>query len=505
MIRSYAMQKVLNLCLIVLFVLFASPLAEAQEEKGRGYYDFGVFAYEDGDYEDAEKNLRKALEFDPNHPFYNHYLGKTFLKTERYQKASEYFNRVLKADPDIPGLKYDMAFLDYKMSDYSRAAELFKEVAQAEPANVLAHYYAGITLYNLKHYDEAAGYFVYAAEKSPTISANGYYYAGICYQKAGKIDKAAEMLEHVKEHAETESLKASAAKWLESVKNQKKTLRPYMLYLKIGRRYDDNVRLVSPDQVIDEEGEDEGDYVTVGYFSGNYKFVNNDTCKIGAGYSHYQTWYDDLDEYNLTGSIFNLYTQYRTDSFMFGLAYLPSYYWADAESYLRRHQLRPEIIWQVSGNFVARFSYNYYKDDYLQDDDRNGHASEVFLDAYYSLPKGKGNLFGGFGYEKSTAHDSYYDYGQVKAKMGLSLNIPWDLNFTLTGKYYGKKYDDPDPSFENEKRDDGKYIGSVSLSRSLLYEWLSLSGEFSYTKNDSNFKGYDYKKKTGTLSVTMNY
>lgn len=499
------MYNILNFCLIAVLAVIISVPAEAQEEKGRGYYDFGVFAYEDGDYEDAEKNLKKALGFNPNHPFYNHYMGKTFLKTGRYQEASEYFNSALKADPDIPGLKYDMAFLDYKMSDYSRAAEQFKEVAEAEPENVLAYYYAGISLYNLNDYDEAARYFTYAAEKSPTISANGYYYAGICYQKAGQIDKAAEMLEYVKEYAGSESLRANAEKWLESVKKQKKTLRPYGLYLKIGRRYDDNVRLVSPDQEIDEEGEDEGDSVTVGYFSGNYKFVNEDVYKIGAGYSHYQTWYDDLDMYDLTGSIFNFYTQYRSDSFVFGLAYLPSYYWADNESYLRRHQLRPEIIWQAGENLITRLTYSYNKDDYLQNDVRSGHASEVFLDAYYSLPKGKGNLFGGFGYEKNTAYDSYYDYGQLKVKMGLSLNIPWDLNFTLTGKYYGKKYDDPDPYFENEKRDDGKYIGSVSLSHSLFYEWLSLSGEFSYTKNDSNFKGYDYEKKTGTLSVIMNY
>jgi len=52
------MQKVLNLCLITLFVSLPLP-AEAQEEKGRAYYDFGVFAYEDGDYGDAGKKFLK--------------------------------------------------------------------------------------------------------------------------------------------------------------------------------------------------------------------------------------------------------------------------------------------------------------------------------------------------------------------------------------------------------------------------------------------------------------
>ncbi len=85
-----------------------SPLivtGEDEGEEGRAYYDLGVFAYEDGDYEDAENNLTKALEFNPFNPFYNHYLGKTYLKKERYQEAENYLTIAWKISPDIPGLR----------------------------------------------------------------------------------------------------------------------------------------------------------------------------------------------------------------------------------------------------------------------------------------------------------------------------------------------------------------------------------------------------------------
>jgi len=395
-----------------------------------------------------------------------------------------------------------MAFLNYKMSEYSKSADFFKEIAGEEPSNVLAHYYAGISLYQLKRYKEAVGYFTHSAENSPTISTNGHYYAGICYQKMGNIEKAAEKFAYVKEHADSELLRENAEKWLLSLKKQK-VLKPYSIYLKAGRRYDDNVRLAPLDQSWDtNQGADKGDYVTVGYLSGSYRFLNKGGFEAGAGYSHYQAWYDELDMYDLTGSILTLYTRYRFHPLTFGFAYLPTYYWADSESYLRRHQVKPEVVWKISEKFVARFSYSFYDDTYFQNSGRDGNTHEIFADAFYALPGGNGSLFGSFGYEKNEASASDYDYGQFRIKSGISLDLPWNLNFRLTGKYYDKKYDNPD-SYYQVKRDEGKYAGSVSLSRKLFYDWLSVSAEFDYTKNDSNIPVYDYEKNTATLSVTV--
>jgi len=66
----------------ILFVLFIAFTVRA-EEKGAAYYDLGIFSYESGEYETAEKNLKKALELNPGYPLYNHYLGKIYLKMER--------------------------------------------------------------------------------------------------------------------------------------------------------------------------------------------------------------------------------------------------------------------------------------------------------------------------------------------------------------------------------------------------------------------------------------
>ncbi len=462
---------------------------------GRAYYDFGVFAYEDGDYEDAEKNLKKALEFDPDNPFYNQYLGRTYLKMERYQETENYLNKAWEVNPDIPGLKYDLAFLNYKIPDYSMAADLFTGIAKEDPSNILAHYYAGIAQFKLKRYGEALEYLIGAAEKSPTIKTNGYYYAGICYLKMGDIEKAVERLEYVRDHAESELLREYALKWLQAIDKQKKALKPYSLYLKMGFQYDDNVRLEPLDQDIYA---DEDDYVAVGYLSGRYDVFNRQDYKMGLGYSHYQTWHHDLEQYDLVGSIFNLYGKYRLYPFTFTLSYLPTYYWLDSESFLLRHQLRHEVMWLVNKNLATRFSSSYYRNNHFQDNDRDGHTNEVFLDGYYRIGDKRGSLFGGIGYEDTSASHPDQCYGQLKTKLGISLSLPKGLYLTLTGRYYDKEYD-----FVN--REDAKYYGSISLSHRLFYDWLSISGEFSYTKNDSTINDYKYKRKVTTLSLTARF
>jgi tetratricopeptide (TPR) repeat protein len=498
---GHAMRRFFGFVAAVLLVLLVSLPAGAQKEEGRGYYDFGVFAYEDGDYEDAEKNLLKALAFEPDNPYYNHFLGKTYLKKERYMEALKYLSAAANIDPDLSGLKYDLAFFHYKMTEYDKAADLFAEIAVEEPSNVLATYYAGICLFKLKRFVGALDYFISASEESPSVKANGYYYAGICYLKTNDFEKAIEKFQYAKEHANSDSLRASAARWLQAAEQQQKAFKPYSLYFKFGYQYDDNIRLEPLDQDIYA---DEGDHVTKGYFSGRYNFVNKRDLKIGAGYSHYQTWHNDLTTYDLVGSIYNLYVKYRFDKFSLGCSYLPTYYWVDSDSYLMRHQLKPEITWKIADNLSTRLSYSYHDNNYFQDYDRNGNTHEFDLNVQYSILNNKVHLLGSIGLDDNSAshRDEYYE--QLRTKLSISFKALWGINLGLRGRYYDKDYQYND-SVYGVKRKDDKYYGSISVSRQILYKWLGVTAEFNYTKNESNVNNFEYEKKVTAFYITTRF
>ena len=128
------MQKSLIFILIVMPFLFLCFSVNAQEEQGRSYYDMGVFAYEDKDYAAAAENFKQALHLSPDDAYYNHYLGKTYMNMELYDKAKKYFERAMEINPNVEELKYDYAFLHYKTSNYEISADLFTEIATEDPS-----------------------------------------------------------------------------------------------------------------------------------------------------------------------------------------------------------------------------------------------------------------------------------------------------------------------------------------------------------------------------------
>ncbi|QTA87316.1 surface lipoprotein assembly modifier [Desulfonema magnum] len=651
------MKKLFHFFLAGFLVLLIFLQAEAKEGRGDIYYDLGVYAYEQGKYQDAKYYFLKAIDFNPANSSYSHFLGKIYLKLGDYERAAGFLGRAARyclkkgeSYKHLSDLSYDVAYLHYKNSDFSKATELFKQVIKEDPSDVLACYYAGICLFRQERWKAAADYFNKAAEMSHSLRINSSCFAGICYFKLGQDTKAAEKLayvrnnapaplrniaekwllslkapgnarkiydlayqkykasdnsgaadlfkqvikkdpsdasayyyggiclfnqerwnnaadyfnkaakinpdirsncdcyagiaylkmgntaeafrklENVKDNSSSHKLRKMAETWLQDLKKQEttqakqavpraeeaqeKSLRPYSLYLKAGYQHDDNIRLEPLDLDIYTN---ENDVVVKGFFSGTYDFVKKkDGLKIGAGYSHYQTWHNELKAYDLTGSILSLYAKYNYSPFIFGVSYLPSYYWLDSGSYLMSHQLKPEVIWKLSDRLFSRFSYSYCNDNHFQDDDKEGHTNDFFLDIRYNLFKKnsregdrKGYFFGGIGYEDKSASHSHQDYGKYKAEMGISFDLPWHLNIGLSGKYSLKQYDNTASVYDDE-RDDARYFGSVSLTRKFFYnwlgcDWLGIVGEFNYTKNDSNISFYEYERRVTSLSMTAGY
>lgn len=498
------MQKSIRYGVVTLLMFvfaLSATLASAEDVGGRAYYDLGVFAYEDGDYQGAEENFTMALKYEPDNAQYMLYLGKVYFKTDRLSEAESVFKKAVALDPHLPGLKYDLAYLYYQKEDYTKAAELFEDVIAAEPGNVLAYYYAGLSYNNLRRYNTAAQYFEAAAEKSPTLTESGYYYAGTCYNNLDQLDKALAKFTFVRENAENETLKSNAEKYIQIIETKQQASNPYALYLKFGYMYDGNVILEPVDEDLPSDKEDSALFAQL---SATYDFFEKDAFKMGAGYSHYQTRYYSLNEYDLIGSTPSLYAKYNLFPMVFGLYVLPSHYWLDGDDYMERYQFRPEIKYTVNEKLSLKAVYGYHIINHLQFENKDGHANEAALNFSYILPKKLGYTYGGVGIEDYNAEHPDEDFTRMQASLGVSLKDNTSgLSLNLMTKFTDKQYDNVD-SFYFVKRTDDKYFFSVSLSRQVVYEWLSLSLEYNYTKQNSNIKDFSYKRNAGNLALTVN-
>ncbi len=483
---------------IIGIMTFGAVFAYAQPpNKAAAYYDFGVFAYQDGDYQDAEKNLKKATELDPANPAYHHFLGKIYLKTGRYQDAARHFKIADEKNPNLPELRYDRAMLSFKTEDYAAASELFTEVFLKDPSQILARYHAAVSLFKLKRCQEAVTHFEDIARKSSSLSENCMLYAGICYLESEESDKGIEKFEYIRNHTQSEEMRKNAMKWLEVAQKQKKTLKPYMLYFKSSYQHDDNVRLQPADALADTK-----DMVLEVYLLGRYNLLNEQNKKLSVGYTHYQSFHKDFSEYDMTGSIFSLSFAYFRNPFRFEISYLPSYYWVDENRYLMREQIRPQLTWTITPKLTTRFSLSYAGNEYFEGKDRDGDSREFAIDVYYTM--NIGYVYAGSAYEDYTAGAEYESYQRRMAKLGLSVNLPLGVNLDLMGKFTDKPYRGIYPSYDSARKD-RQYYGSVTLSRNLLYPWLSVGLEFSVNRNESDIYIYDYTQKAVGLSLTAVY
>ena len=489
------------LLLTLLLALSANTVQASDDIGGRAFYDLGVFAYEDGDYKGAEENFTMALKYEPDNALYLLYLGKVYFKTDRFEEAESAFQAAVKLDPKLPGLKYDLAYLYYQKEDFSKAVELFEDVIKQEPDNVLALYYAGLSYNKLRRYTAAANYFIAAADKSPTLKDNGYYYAGTCYNNLGQMGSALEKFIYVRDNAENDTLTNNAVKYIKVIETKQKETKPYALYAKFGYLHDDNVSL----EPVDEDmPSDEEDGALFAYLSGTYDFYKKDALKMGAGYSHYQTKYNSLSEFDLVGSTVNLYAKYNLFPMVLGISVLPTHYWLDGDDYMERYQFRPEVRYTVNRNFSVKAAYGYHIVNHLRFNDKDGHSNEMTVNFNYILPKKLGYFYGGIGLDDYSAEHDDEDYTRLKGSTGISLREDSSGIFlNLLAEFNDKQYDNVD-SFYNVKRTDDKYYFSASLSRNIIYDWMTLSLEYNFTKTNSNIKDFTYKKHAGNLALTIN-
>ncbi|RJP83481.1 MAG: tetratricopeptide repeat protein [Desulfobacteraceae bacterium] len=471
------------------------------EQKGAAFFDFGVFAFEEGDYEGAEKNFLNAIKANPRNGDFHHYLGKTYLKTGRFKEAENALNQAWQYQSAMEGLKYDMAIVQYQIGAYPVASFLFADELFENPSNVLAQYYLGICMYKRQQYKNALEHFEKATQKNPSIKPNGFFFAGICHMQLRETERAVEKFSWVAENAQTDELKTNAVKWLQTAQALTKEANPLRLNLKIGAQYDDNVALEPADQDIYA---DEGSFGFTAYLSAKYRLLQYNNLSTGIGYNHYQSIHFDLSEYNLMGSIPNLYVKFNHKPWILGLSIQPTYYWLDTNKYMLRKQFSTDLIWNITGKLAGRYAIIFFDENNYITSGKNGRNIQFLMDAFYRIPEKKISLIGGIGFDHSNTDHADYQYTGFQTRIGMDWGLPREFVFSPSVRITNKQYAHTH-SFYNKKRDDLKYELAASISRKMIYQWLTGGVEYKYTKNDSNIAVYGHQSHKAAFIISAAY
>ncbi|MFH1156321.1 MAG: tetratricopeptide repeat protein [Pseudomonadota bacterium] len=465
------------------------------------WYDLGVYAYENKNYDTARKYFTKSLEYNQENDYCFHYLGKLYFSSGLYHDAKQWLEKAWTANKTIPGLAFDLAMLYFKMAAYQPSFELFDGIVSENPHAALARYYAGMCRYRQQDFSSALLYLLSAADQNPSIKPSSFYYAGLCYKGLNRFDLAREKFDYVRNNAPSSLLIGHATRQLSLLQKKEKPEKPYSLSVRSGFGYDDNVAL-APDET--EFYANEGDTFADVYLSGNYNLINQGPYRLGAGLSHYESMYTDLDEYDISATAITVRGSFFFGQFGLGLNYTPSFYSLDKDSYLTRHTIGATAVCTITKGFLASLAYDCTDNSYDGHKLKNSRAQEGTLGLYYALSGMMTGLSGRIGYENNAATGADYSFSRIKTQIKVSFKIPWDLTCDITGNYQKKTYDSDDSYYE-KKREDTWLSGEISISKPIFFDWMSVEAEFRHEDNDSTIKPFVYQKNVSALFLEARF
>ena len=180
-------RKSLSACgVVVSFLLIASQaLAADVAAKGAELYS----AYK---YEDAVKELRKALDADPENLAARYYLGLSLLQLEDYKGAEEQLKKAEEAKaeqvPRLDQIKVGLARVSMEQKDYDKARAYLDEAAANNADNLDVYLYRGKLALHREDYTAAASELEKAVEMNPE-AAYAHYYSALAYNKLKRPDR----------------------------------------------------------------------------------------------------------------------------------------------------------------------------------------------------------------------------------------------------------------------------------------------------------------------------
>ncbi|MEO1328735.1 MAG: tetratricopeptide repeat protein [Pseudomonadota bacterium] len=131
-------------------------LEETGAQNWRAYFRLGACYERAGRWPDAEENLRRALELNPDQPDVLNYLGYSMVELgDRLEEAKELIERAVEASPDSGHIVDSLGWVLYRMGDFEGAVVRLEKAAALEPTEPVINDHLGDALWRVGRKTEA--------------------------------------------------------------------------------------------------------------------------------------------------------------------------------------------------------------------------------------------------------------------------------------------------------------------------------------------------------------
>jgi tetratricopeptide (TPR) repeat protein len=148
----------------------------------------------DWDWQGAEKELRRAIELNPNYAFAYHILSHYLLLMGRNDESLEASKRALELDPLDMDINNHLGFHYYWTREYDKAIEQYTKTLEINPNDPWAHSYLGRIYKEMGWYSKSIEEFKLALSLIGKNEAEIFSNLGNLYAVSGKREKALEII-----------------------------------------------------------------------------------------------------------------------------------------------------------------------------------------------------------------------------------------------------------------------------------------------------------------------
>lgn len=139
--------------------VYEAALLTIKEKKAQHwpiYFAIGTSLDKEGNWKEAEKNLRISLNLSPNQPDVLNYLGYSFLmRGENFEEARNLLERAIKKRPSDPQIMDSMGWFLYLAGDYKQSVIYLERAVSLLPADVTVNEHLGDLYWRMGRRTEA--------------------------------------------------------------------------------------------------------------------------------------------------------------------------------------------------------------------------------------------------------------------------------------------------------------------------------------------------------------
>jgi tetratricopeptide (TPR) repeat protein len=133
-------------------------------------------------YQDASHELENAIALNPNFSWSYYSLGDALLKLDKYEEAAKNYRLAIEKDPDFFGSYHNLGDALFELEKYEEASQAYQHASQLNPDFFWSNFNLGKVLQKLERYQDA----ISACQKAILLNPNepsSFYLCGEIYQK----------------------------------------------------------------------------------------------------------------------------------------------------------------------------------------------------------------------------------------------------------------------------------------------------------------------------------